>query len=915
MRLRGPSISRLVGLACLLVCAIGLASASPARADDTPKPPPAGQLPERSDCNLTTAATDPTVRDTCQLWRMCDDPNTLDQSALQQRCGELREREALRQCQIAPDNSDDCLDQTQRLTTYCAGVPPNAKDNALCWEFRHPLPPGGQPGSNSDSTTGSPSTATDDADKVAAPSGDPVRENGGVSPGCYSTNLDATTKRNCDQSGSISHQYPLSNYGLDEWVNVTHPVSEALQNISQMVWWVLLWILAHILLLLEWAFSIELFSKASDQIAVALRFLSDNVLGSSWMLAGIAIAGAWGLWNGFVRQRSIETLSGLVGTVLLMTVALYITHDPRGTVGTFTTWVNDSSVAALSLASAGNVVDPQQSYNNSQQKLFRSTVEAPWCVLEFGARDYCDVKNDQGVTVASDWLSVPSGDEHRKKLYGDLIKEHFCAPNRNPLNPFGAIEDLRRVTGHCTDGAASQAGVRIVRLQMAEGATERLAMIVLIAIGLLGAIALFGFLALHLILAATSTALMTMAAPFMLIAPGFGDGGRRFFVTWLKRLFGAVASKLVFALLLAVVILFSNIIAGLDFSTTGGWAAQWALSAAFWWGTFLKRQQILQAAYFGDRGEANSGFMHLASAYLGFRFARDLARAGKGAIRAPIRAEEKVRKTAVGLHHRHRERQNAAVAAHGQHEVETMARSAKQHQLNEDRNNALGTIDAQADRKRRLAHVRGRHEAGKRRLSHAQQELHNAQLEEGRLAAQANNLPADDPRHAELDDRWDANQKRIAAAQRRIDHITATGRRRGEEMVRLEQEVDLHEPDAAAARSLVGRLGTGGQAKVTSADVREQVDVWQQQYAGRDPGTLSADERRLMGLLQASQGAEYVTPRIRQAAMTEIFAGTDQPIAPGSRVTRFEPNDNTRRYQNEWAARKRVQKQPRVGRR
>ena len=67
-------------------------------------------------------------------------------------------------------------------------------------------------------------------------------------------------------------------------------------------------------------------------------------------------------------------------------------------------------------------------------------------------------------------------------------------------------------------------------------------------------VALLAYLGVRLLLAAILTLLLLLFAPAMLLAPAFGDSGRATFIAWVKRLVGAIAAKLIYALFLAVVL-------------------------------------------------------------------------------------------------------------------------------------------------------------------------------------------------------------------------------------------------------------------------------------------------------------------------------------------------------------------------
>src|SRR6202000_3218328 len=62
------------------------------------------------------------------------------------------------------------------------------------------------------------------------------------------------------------------------------------------------------------------------------------------------------------------------------------------------------------------------------------------------------------------------------------------------------------------------------------------------------------------------------------------------FRSWAARLFGAALSKLILAFALGTILAVTSILEALS---SLGWWAQWLLMACFWWGVFLKREDIL----------------------------------------------------------------------------------------------------------------------------------------------------------------------------------------------------------------------------------------------------------------------------------------------------------------------------------
>src|SRR3954454_18202035 len=137
---------------------------------------------------------------------------------------------------------------------------------------------------------------------------DPSQALGAVSPSCR-YQLDALARRSCEASGSVASPHPLSAYGMDVRVgfSITDPAKSflsALQSIAAAVWTGLLWLIKSVLLLLEWAFSLDLTQQGMPKVRPTLARLQDQAFGDWWLLLAISIAGIWGMWRGLVQRRA-----------------------------------------------------------------------------------------------------------------------------------------------------------------------------------------------------------------------------------------------------------------------------------------------------------------------------------------------------------------------------------------------------------------------------------------------------------------------------------------------------------------------------------------------------------------------------------------------------------------------------------
>lgn len=483
-----------------------------------------------------------------------------------------------------------------------------------------PLDPGGDPVFCRDRPPREPAMRGDPAVETVPEDsddeGDAFRSLGGGSPFC-ARRVDAAAQRNCRRSGALAHPYPVGNYGFDIHINtgVTRIKSNllmAVQTLASFAWLGLLYLVKGVLLLLEWAFSLDLLSDALSDLRRALLRLHRTVLGETWLLTALAVTGLWGIWRGLVQRRTTETLAGLAATVALMVAALVLINDPVGTVGYASRLSNETALGLLSGASTGTVSEGPEALSRAQRGLFEMLVLRPWCALEFADVRFCLAKppddlphrvdrDGTAATVADLWLRYPAGGGVRDDLY-ERWKQ---------------------------DGNPSQPKVRIQK----EGQTAtRLALVLLIAIGLVGALLVLFWLGVRLLAQAVLAFVLLLAAPAMLFAPALGETGRRAFVGWAKRLFVAVIAKAIYAFLLALVLVAAGLLA--EFQSLG-FIGLWLIQIVFWWGLFLKRRELLGfLSADTDRGRARRSVVRRMGAAMAPLAA---VRASGGAIATPAR--------------------------------------------------------------------------------------------------------------------------------------------------------------------------------------------------------------------------------------------------------------------------------------
>jgi hypothetical protein len=215
--------------------------------------------------------------------------------------------------------------------------------------------------------------------------------------------------------------YPLSAYALDYHVDVglTDPdgVAPMIAHWAAAQLWSMTSFLVKLVIdLFTWAFSLDLLggdpTRSADgalaPVSDAITGLYESVIGESWMVVAILIAGLWGIWKALVQRRYTETAGALSVSVLFVLIALFFVYQPERTIGEASRWTNTMSLAFLSGANSGSLDDPQRAKRQVADHLFETLVHEPWVVLEFGGLRHCvDIGRTNDDVPAAGQLARP----------------------------------------------------------------------------------------------------------------------------------------------------------------------------------------------------------------------------------------------------------------------------------------------------------------------------------------------------------------------------------------------------------------------------------------------------------------------------------------------------------------------------
>jgi hypothetical protein len=461
---------------------------------------------------------------------------------------------------------------------------------------------------------------------------DPLVSNGLGSPTCKSgldRELAPSARHDCETAGFTAAAAPTGDYGLDVHIDTGAfgfgsgwLMSTVQDLLVSPVWMALVWIAHSLIVMLEWGFSIDLLDGGSASTLGAGLAAAQRSLTDPWLPLALSVAAVLAAYHGLVRRRVAETLGEALVMVAMIAGGTWLILDPTGTVGALGRWSNQAGLGTLAVAVQGSPVRPGQALGVSMGGVFEAAIEGPWCYLEFGDVSWCrepaqlDPRlHTAGLKIAAQEIQQAgcrkagssclqtTGEASQATLHsGRLLTEAhtngavFLALPANGVARNSINDHSSLLSAICrSDQATSCSGPAAAEAQFrtGSGTWSRVGGLLLIAIGLLGMTLLLGNIALRLLMAAVLSLFYLLLAPGIVLAPAFGEAGRRLFRNWLARLLGAVLSKLLLAFLLGVVLAVTAVLSGLE---ALGWWTQWLLMSAFWWGLFLKRHQLLSVA-------------------------------------------------------------------------------------------------------------------------------------------------------------------------------------------------------------------------------------------------------------------------------------------------------------------------------
>lgn len=484
-------------------------------------------------------------------------------------------------------------------------------------------------------TTGSPTSPSTGGGLLGSP--DTTESLGGTDANCnHGTGLSLQVIDNCAASGLSESAYPPGNFGTDTHVDtgITDPgndLASILQNLFGWIFALMAHILTWIILGLGLAFSFDLFrsdhaGQISHGLAQAEHFFTFPLL-PIFVIIGAVVGVVY--WVGHRAEGRAVAHWGTMAA--MMAAALIIISNPLGVFG----WADDAAngIAAGSLSAfTGQGGGTNAGFADAAPALYRTTMEEPWCAMEFGNVTWCMDKIDPKMQAARasvlQHLPQALGDEGNAQLANqqaplERLRLEDAKTNGELFLSFIPNADARN--GQNDNWTLYHALLNdrpdLASIRGPGGVGEHIVVLILSGLAGIFFFVLLLYIAWQLIVNSVFFVLCLLMTPVVIFAPAFGEGGRAVFLKWLVWMFEALAKKVIFAIYLGVVLLISNVFFAVG-PSLGGWLIEWLILAGIWAMAFVYRHKILgmmTAGAYHQHGAPNM-------AYSRFRGSRDYMR-------------------------------------------------------------------------------------------------------------------------------------------------------------------------------------------------------------------------------------------------------------------------------------------------
>lgn len=468
-----------------------------------------------------------------------------------------------------------------------------------------PIPPPVPP-TTSTTVTPPPTAPSTGGGVLGSP--DVTQSLGGTDANCsHLQGASATVLQNCKASGLAESAYPPGNFGTDTHVDtgITDPgndMASIAQEIIGGIYSLIAQVLTWILLGLGLAFGFDLFGQdRSHKIGAGLNN-AVHLFAFPLIPLALIIGAAIGVVYWFGQRAEGRAVVHWGGMVALMAAGLIIAANPTGVLG----WLDQASngMASGSLAAfSGQGGGTSAGFADATPGIYRTTMEEPWCAMEFGNVQWCMAPIDKQMAAARQavlqHLPEALGDQGSKQLalqQEPIERQRLAAAKTNGELFLAFIPNSDARNGQNDDWTLYHALLQdrpdLAAIRGSGGVWERFGILFLASVAGIFFLILLLYIAWQLIVNSVFFVVCLLLTPVVILAPAFGESGRAVFFRWLVWMLEALAKRIIFAVYLGVILLVSNVFFSVG-PSLGGWLIQWLLLAGIWAMAFLYRHRIL----------------------------------------------------------------------------------------------------------------------------------------------------------------------------------------------------------------------------------------------------------------------------------------------------------------------------------
>lgn len=438
---------------------------------------------------------------------------------------------------------------------------------------------------------------------------------GGTDASCaHLSGASAQVVTNCNASGLAESAYPPANFGLDTHVDtgITDPANDAAAFFQEIIggfYSLVAHLLTWILLALGLAFGFDLFnSDKSGQITKGLG--SVEGLFTTPLLPVIIIVGAIvGMVYWFGQRSEGRAVVHWAAMAAMMAFALVIIQNPVGVFGWVDQTANGVSSGSLAAFSGQGGAGTSSGFADAVPGIYRTTMEEPWCSLEFGDVAWCMAPIDPAMAAARSsvlaHLDQALGDQGTPELAKqqapvERLRLAAARTNGELFLSFPPNSDARNGKNDTWTfyHALLQDRPDLAAIRGPGGVWERFGILFLACLSGLAFLFLVLFIAWQLLAATVFFVLALLLAPVAIFLPAFGESGRGTFMKWLTWMIESLFKKVVFAIYLGVILAVTGILFRLG-QLTGHWLLLWLLEGVVWTMALVYHSRILNVMTMG----------------------------------------------------------------------------------------------------------------------------------------------------------------------------------------------------------------------------------------------------------------------------------------------------------------------------